>query len=89
VRVTLAPSAFFDRYTTEFPQLAAAMHAALGRTVALIDGLETVTALRCALQAAPFVTMEAHTQSYVSTQFSENAIRRSFTFPTNKKTTLV
>ncbi len=55
VRVTLAPSAFFDRYTTEFPQLAAAVHAALGRTVALIDGLETVTALRYGLQTAPCV----------------------------------
>ena len=45
VRVTLAPSVFFDQYTATFPELAAAMRSALGRTVALIDGLETVTAL--------------------------------------------
>ena len=45
VSVTLAPSAFFNDYTGVFPQLAATMHAALNRKVALLDGLETVTAL--------------------------------------------
>jgi hypothetical protein len=45
VMVTLAPSASFDVYTKVFPDRAAAMRAALTRKVALIDGLETLTAL--------------------------------------------
>ena len=45
VRVTLARSSLFDQYTATFPDRASAMHDAIGRTVALIDGLETITAL--------------------------------------------
>ena len=72
VRVSFIRGVYYDQYVAAFPELATAVQSALGQSIGLIDGLETVTALNGALLPRVCVLLECEISTTLTHDFFAN-----------------